>query len=403
MMQDYFKLALKNLGKRKVRSWLTILGIVISVAIIFVLISLSVGLRDAVNQQFEILGSDKFFIMPKGQAGAPGAGGAVELTTHDVDIIKGVSGVRDITGITAGNAEVEFEKQTKYFMVVGIPLDQLKLYTESTNIKMIDGRALKEDDKGKVIIGYDFEFSAVFDKPVKPGDDFLINNKSFTVIGIVDRIGNPQDDKNIIMPIDDFSALFNSGNRVDQIVVRVQSGEDIKAVANRVSARLTKSRGLTEKTKDFTITTPEELLSSFGIILNVITAFLVGVASISLLVGSIGIANTMYTSVLERTREIGTMKAVGARNSDILFIFLIESGLIGLVGGIIGVVLGFGIAKSVEYVGVESLNTTLLRAAVPWYLVLGCLVFAFLIGSLAGVFPASRASKLKPVDALRYE
>jgi putative ABC transport system permease protein len=138
-------------------------------------------------------------------------------------------------------------------------------------------------------------------------------------------------------------------------------------------------------------------------VLNMVQVFLIGIAAISLIVGGIGIMNTMYTSVLERTKEIGTMKAVGAKNSDILFIFLSESGLLGLIGGIMGVVLGLGISKTVEIIAVTSLNTTLLKAAVPGYLVIGCLSFAFLIGALSGTIPALTASKLKPADALRYE
>lgn len=400
--QDYSRLALKNLRKRKLRSWLTVFGIIISVAIIFVLISLSVGLREAVNEQFKILGSDKFFIQPKGQVGV-GSAGAVELTKEDVNVVDKVTGVKAVSYATLGNAKLEFEKKTRYFYVVGLPLDRFSLYTESTNLKMDEGRALREGDSGKIMIGSDYKYSEVFSKPVKTGDTILVNDKPFKVVGIVAPIGNPQDDKNIIMSLDDFKPLFNTGERIDQIIVQVDAGENVKAVADKVAVKLTKSRGLTEKTRDFTISTPEELLQSFSAILNIITAFLVGVATISLLVGSIGIANTMFTSVLERTKEIGTMKAVGARNSDILLIFLIESGLIGLVGGIIGVGLGFLIAKSIEIIGVRTLNTTLLQAATPAYLIIGCLAFAFLVGALSGVIPARRAALLRPVDALRYE
>jgi putative ABC transport system permease protein len=185
--------------------------------------------------------------------------------------------------------------------------------------------------------------------------------------------------------------------------VQVDNEKNIQQISENINSKLIKFRGLTEKTKDFYISTPEELLASFDIILNIITAFLVGIAAISLLVGGIGIMNTMYTSVLERTKEIGTMKAVGAKNSDILWIFLFESGLIGLIGGIMGVVLGYGISKTVEIIAITSLKTTLLRAAVPPYLLFGCLGFAFLIGALSGTIPALMASKLKPVDALRYE
>jgi len=134
-----------------------------------------------------------------------------------------------------------------------------------------------------------------------------------------------------------------------------------------------------------------------------VQAVLVGIAAISLLVGGIGIMNTMYTSVLERTKEIGTMKAVGAKNSDILFIFLFESGLLGLVGGAIGIGIGIGLGEGAEYIASVGLGTNLLQAVFPWYLILGALLFSFLIGTLSGIFPAMQAAKLKPADALRYE
>ena len=164
-----------------------------------------------------------------------------------------------------------------------------------------------------------------------------------------------------------------------------------------------KSRDVTEKTQDFIILTPEELLETFGVVLNIITGFLGGIALISLIVGGIGITNTMYTSVLERTKEIGTMKAIGAQNKDILMIFLIESGLLGLIGGIIGIILGLGIAKGIEFIAFQQLGTRLLQAATPVYLFVGCLAFAFLTGAISGGIPAWQASKTNTVDALRYE
>ena len=401
MKKDYLKLAWKNLRKRKVRSGLTLVGIVISIAVIFTLISLSLGLREAINEQFKILGTDKLFINPKGTSGV--GSGAVEFTTADVDTIEKVRGVKDISYVAIGNAQVEFEKQKKYFMIMGLPLDKIGLYIDSANIKMDEGDYIKKGETGEVMIGYDYKYNQVFDKPVKTGDKIIINGKSFKVIGIVGSIGNPSDDKNIYMSYDDFKILFNSGEKVDSIIVQVTDQNQIQEISERINQKLIKFRGVTEKTKDFYISTPEELLASFDMILNIITAFLVGVAAISLFVGGVGIMNTMYTSVLERTKEIGTMKAVGAKNSDVLYIFLSESGLLGLVGGIIGIFLGYVISKTIEFIAVNSLNTNLLKAVFPMYLILGCLVFAFLIGALSGTIPALKASKLKPVDALRYE
>ncbi len=400
MIQDYFKLALKNLKKRKLRSMLTLVGIVVSIAIIFILVSLSLGLQAAIQEQFESLGGDKFFIQPLGNFG-PGTSSPRVLTTEDLNAIEKVSGVKEASYMVAGNAKVEFDNQIKYLPVYGIPKDGMDLYLESGSLKIDEGKITSEDKK--LLLGYSFKNSKVYDKSVGARDKLLINDVEFRVEGIFQSVGNPQDDKNVIMNSDDFKALFNSGNRVDYIIIQIQPNEDIKKVAADVQRRLDKFRDVNDKTRDYMILTPEELMKSFTNILNIITFFLVGVAGISLIVGAVGIANTMYTSVLERTREIGIMKAIGARNSDILLIFLIESGLIGMIGGILGVLSGLGISKLVEFIAVTQINTTLLRAATPAYLIFGCIGFAFIIGALSGVFPARHASNIKTVDALRYE
>lgn len=404
MIQDYFKFAVKNMRKRKLRAWLTMLGILIAVATIFILISLSLGLQNAVNEQFNQLGADKFFIQAKGQLGAPGTGGAVQLTLDDVEVVKKVAGIKGVTFMTAGNAKIEFNNKARYFIVAGIPLDDVQAYetlVEAAGWKIDDGKLL-EKGNNEIVIGSLYK-EPLFGKPVSVGNKITINGRDFKVQGILKSVGNPSDDQNILMSYDIFKEFFNSGERVDMIYVQIQPGQNIKVIAERVERDLIKSRDVTEKTIDFTILTPEELLGTFSIILNIITAFLAGIASISLVVGAIGIANTMYTSVLERTKEIGTMKAIGARNNDILLIFLIESGLLGVIGGVIGVALGMGVSKVVEKIAQQALGSNLLQVSFSPYLILGCLAFSFIVGSLAGLLPARQASKLNPVDALRYE
>ena len=145
--------------------------------------------------------------------------------------------------------------------------------------------------------------------------------------------------------------------------------------------------------------TSEELIKSVNTILGVVQAIFIGIAAISLLVGGIGIMNTMYTSVLERTHDIGIMKAIGARNSDILSIFLLESGLLGLAGGAIGVLLGVGLSKLVEYFGSQSVG--MLQASFSWHLIGGALAFSFIVGMISGALPARQASRMHPVEALR--
>jgi putative ABC transport system permease protein len=408
MIKDYFSLALKNLRRRKLRSWLTMIGIFIAVATIFILVSISLGFQGAIEEQFRMLGTDKFFIMAKGQAGQPGSGGAVSLYIQDAEAIESVGGVKAVSYFGMANGEIEFNKEKRYLTVAGMPTDpknakSLALIFEAMTLKTDEGKMLQAGDTTDIMLGYDFKYNKVFDKPVRAGDNILINGQEFKVKAIMSRIGNPSDDKNIYVPFSEYKELFKTGDKIEMIWVQIDAGAELSDVAAKVEKRLRSFRDVTEKTQDFSILTPEALLDSFNTILNIVLAFLLGVAAISLVVGAIGIANTMYTAVLERYKEIGVMKAVGARNSDILSIFLIESGLLGLVGGIIGVVLGAAVSKAVEYIAVYQIGTNLLKAAFPPYLIVGCLVFAFLIGAASGTFPAWQASQIKPVQALRYE
>ena len=403
MIKDYFVLAMRNLRKRKLRSWLTMLGIIISIATIFMLVSISLGLQGAVEEQFRTLGTDKIFIQPSTGLGPPGSVAGVVLTEDDVDTISKVRGVKDYSFFTAGNAKVEFRGETRFMLVWGIDPEHLDVYSEVGSFKIEEGKFLEKGDRNSVMLGWLFAQEKVFKKPVRTGNKLIINDQDFKVKGNLERIGTPDDDRIILMDLNSFRELFGIQDRVDIIIVQIDEGEDINEVSDRIEKKLRSSRGVTEKTQDFDIIKPEELLESFGNVLNIITAFLAGVAAISLLVGGIGMANTMYTSVVERTREIGIMKAIGAKNKDILSIFLIESGFLGLVGAGIGVLLGYSISKTIEYIAITQLNTTLLQAASPLYLILGCLMFGFVIGTISGTLPAIQASKTNVVDALRYE
>ncbi len=403
MIKDYFILAFRNLRKRKLRSWLTMIGIFISIATIFILVALSFGLQDSVNEQFQALGTDKFFIQPKGQLGFT-TSDAAQLTLEDVDVVEKVGGIKTVSYMTMGNAKIEFNDQKRYYIVAGLPVEDKERFdvlVEGVNLEPMDGRLIKRGDGHKVMLGS--RYKEVFKKPINPGNKIELNDEEFRVVGILESVGNPQDDLNIYITYESFQELYNSSNRVDYIYVQINSNQEIADVSERVKQRLMDFRDVDEKTIDFTILTPEQLLESFQNILIVITIFLLGVAGISLVVGGIGIANTMYTSVLERTKEIGIMKAIGARNSEIISIFVIEAGLLGLVGGIGGVLLGILASKIIEYIARTSLGSGFLSIGIPTWLVIACLVFAFLAGTISGAWPSYQASKIRPTEALRYE
>ena len=403
-MRDYFFLAFNNLRRRKLRSWLTMIGIFIGIAAVVALISLGQGLQQAINEQFQQLGKDKIIIMSK-VFGPPGSATSKSLilTSKDLNVIKSVRGVKDAIGLLVKTGVIKFKRETAVEYIFGINPDETKVLSEVQIFKILQGRDLKPGDKFKAIIGYNHAFGDVWKKPVKVGDTLTIENTDFKVVGILDKIGNPVDDSAVMIPKDTMREILNIQDEESEIIAKVAESFNPSDVADDISRALRKERGEKKDEETFRIQTSEQLLETFTNIFGVVQAVLVGIAAISLLVGGVGIMNTMYTSVLERTKEIGTMKAIGAKNSDILTLFLFESGLLGLIGGAIGIGIGIGLGKTAEYIAAVGLGTELLRAAFPWYLIVGALTFSFVIGSASGLLPAMQAAKLKPVDALRYE
>jgi putative ABC transport system permease protein len=402
MIWEYFKLSVGNIFKKGIRSWLTMMGIFIGIAAVVSLISLGQGMNDAIVSQFASMGMDSIIVMP-------GAGfesfGSAKLTKHDEDIIKGVTGVENEAPFSVKLSKLTYDKEIAYSMVVGTPSDnRFKVIEGMNNFKTIEGRnRFYPTDKYSVAVGYTLAYGDFLkNKNVRLNDKIMIDDYEFKVVGIMGKVGNPDDDKNVYIPLDTAAEVFKDKD-YNQIFVKTQPGTSPSKVAEDIKNRMRRDRGQKEGEEDFTVQTSEQILESVGGILSTVQAVLVGIALISLMVGGIGIMNTMYTSVLERTREIGVMKAIGAQRSDILTLFLIESGVMGIVGGVIGVIIGLGLSKTVEYIGQTFLGNDLLRANTSPWLIFGALAFSFIVGCVSGVMPALQASKLKPVEALRYE
>ncbi len=399
---DYFKIAFKNLRSRKTRTWLTMLGIFIGIAAVISLTSLGQGLQEAVNEQFEMMGTDKILISPGGSF--YGIGGGAELNKDDLDVVKKNKDVRAATGFLYKVAKVEFKDEVKYTWVMGIPLepDTRVIVEEMQGFEIEEGRKMNEDDKYKVVITYLINKGEFFEKKVSLRDKLIIENQEFRVIGVLKRIGNPQDDSSIMVPIETARELFNEPSKIDALLVQVHKGLNTDEVVEDIKKDLRDHRNVEEGEEDFSVQSYQDIIDTFNNILNVVQIVVYGIAAISLIVGGIGIMNTMYTAVLERTNEIGIMKAIGAKNSDVMWIFLIESGLLGLAGGIIGIILGVGFSKMVEFGAVYS-GVTLLKAYFSWVWIIIAMIFSFAVGTISGLLPARQASKMKPVDALRYE
>ena len=406
MLFDYFKLAFGNLTRRRLRSWLTVIGIFIGIMAVVGLVSISQGMETALLSEFNKIGADRIIITPGGAEMGPvgGMNTPTKLSEKDFEAVKDLRDIDMSASVYSKTAYIRFGRETKQESVWGFPIDSehIEFYKSQSIFNIEEGRLLRPGDKYKAMIGWGVA-NDLFDKKIKVGNRILINGIAFEVVGIHEKKGGivgAMGDNVIRIPKSTAREIFNEPDEVTSIFLRVKKESDIDDVVKSVKHRLRRFRHVKEGEEDFSVQTSAQVIQTFKNVLGIVQAVLVGLAAISLLVGGLGIMNTMYTSVVERTKEIGIMKSVGARNSAIMLIFLIESGLLGMVGGAIGVILGLGMGKAAELAalqfGVESLQAYM---GVP--LVVGALLFSFVVGALAGTLPALQAAKLHPVDALR--
>ena len=397
------KYALQNFRKRKLRSGLTILSILIGITAIFALLSFGIGIQRYVDTVADEAGRDKLFVQARG-IGAPGTDDNFFLSKEDVEFVGKINGVNEIVGMYFKAGELKFDEQKKFYFVVGVDTGKIDFIEESFTVEVINGRRLKKGDDDKAVLGYNFQLEdKVFKKPIRLSDKIEINSKKFEVVGFHEEIGNPQDDTNVFVTKEAFESLYpDSKDKFGFIMISAQKGKPPSDLAATIEEKLRKHKNQDEGKEDFFVQTFEDALATFTTVINVINGMLILIALVSLVVAFVNIMNTMYTAILERTKEIGVMKAIGAKNSDILIIFIVEAGLIGLIGGILGVLLGYAISSIGGSIAAAS-GFALLKPAYPLSLIIGCLLFSSIVGAAAGFFPARRASRLKPVDALRYE
>lgn len=395
MIVDYIKLAYNSLKHRKIRSWLTIIGIIIGIAAIISLITVSQGLENTIEEQFELFGKDRILIAAEGFQGPGTVSEGISL--DDVDTIESLGEFKYVTYFISRNSEVERNNEKKFTLVVGFPGEDVKQLFNDVDVEVESGRFFSKGEKGVAVMGFRAARD-MFKQEIRVRNNLKIFGKKFRVVGIMEEVGNPQDDNQILIPEEDAREIFNEPKKVEGIMAQVKPGANIPSIQKKIERALEKERD----DENFQVVTPTQILDQINNVLGIVQFILVGIAAISLIVGGIGIMNSTYTSVLERTKEIGIMKAIGAQNKDILSLFLIESGFFGLIGGIFGVLLGTAAAKLVQFIA-EQAGFSLIKVSIDPKLILFGLLFAVLVGMMSGIVPAYRASKLKPADALRYE
>lgn len=412
------KLAFNILIHSKVRSSLSIIGIVIGVASVIAILSLGAGMQQSLNERLGSLGSDIITISP-GASRASGSqagfrdddfGGrgrttiseTKNITSKDVEALKLIPNVGKIEGTVSKRADVGYLSETSSFSVKGV---DPKVWKDMVVSKLEAGRYLSQGDTNVVVIGSRIA-SGRFKENIQLNRQITIEGKPFRVVGILKAsTGFGSDDSNIYMPIDTARITLKDvdAKALDSIEIKIKDVNQIDDTLAQIESRLMLTRAVNDRTKDFSVNSVKEMQESISQTLTIMTLFLGAIAAISLLVGAIGIANTMFTTVLEKTKEIGIMKSVGAKNKDILLIFLFNSAMIGLTGGIIGSLLGILGSEVFSIFTVRLMGGVSATTIVTPQLVILVVGFSVLIGIIAGVVPAYRASKMNPVDALRYE
>ena len=405
MIQDYISLAFKNLRRRGIRSYLTLLGIFIGITVVVSLIGLGDGLRMAVNSQFGVSSTQVLTVQAGGLSGygPPGTGVVNPLTKDDAEAIERISGVELSIPRNIDSIKIEFDDKLLVGYAGSLPKGQNRdaIY-EALDLTIQYGRNIKDSDSHMVVLGDDFSIKekSGFDKAVKVGDNLLIQSEEFRVAGIMEKKGSFILDKIVLMDEDEQRSVTTQDDTVDVIAVKVRNKDDMDKIKSDIESLLRARRDVKIGEEDFQVSTPEALLSSVNQILLGVQIFIVIIATISILVGAIGIVNTMTTSVMERKKEIGIMKAIGARNSDIFLQFFIEAGLLGLIGGLLGIFFG----TLVSYLGVQGINAFIgstIKPHIDFELISLSLLGSFIVGAISGITPALNAARLHPVEALR--
>jgi putative ABC transport system permease protein len=405
MFRDHVKLAFKNLQHRMSRSLLTLLGIAIGIMAIISLLALGEGMQQVITGELSSL-SDVIIVSTGGNMFPSfGGGGSTGeyFTQRDIADIERIQGIKEVSTQLSGSGLAEYNGEKTIVSLTGMEVGVMKLQYASQNLEA--GEFLNEGEQNKIMIGYSIAHDT-FDADISVGGRIKINGEKFFVSGIFGKqgMGGVSSDSIVLMSSRDFQKLTGQSN-ISSIYLRVNNVNDAESIATIIQDAINENHGR----KDFaTATTMTSILETVQTITGVLQLVLVGIASIALVVASIGIMNTMLTSVMERTREIGIMKAIGATTRDIMSIFIIEGALMSSVGGIIGIVLGvfgsqaltlilgsfmsMGAGGSFELVPIITITTVVLAIAV-----------SLIVGILSSLYPAWKAARMSPIEAVRYE
>ncbi len=412
-LSDSIKSAQATLKHGKTRSFLTMLGIVIGIASVIILMSIGQSAQDLILNQVQGIGSNLIFILPGGTNGkfqSPAAAQGVVIKTlvqSDVDALSREPSISGVAPIVNGQANAVYGDNNLSVTYQGVTGN----FFAMRNYTVVNGFPFTDQDvdayNDVAVIGSDLA-TTLFGPNINPvGKDFRLGNITYRVDGVLKPMGigpgGVNQDDLVLIPITVAQSQMLGINYFQYVLVEANPDYNISFVTSRIESVLEQDHGITDPSQDdFTIETQQDVLAILGSITSILTIFLTAIASISLVVGGIGIMNIMLVSVIERTREIGLRKAVGATDGDIMQQFLVESVMLTFVGGIIGIAIG-AIFVTLVYLVLVHFTTVAWVFAFPLSAVIIAVVVSTATGIGFGIYPARQAARKSPIDALRYE
>ncbi|HEU5397907.1 MAG TPA: ABC transporter permease [Gammaproteobacteria bacterium] len=398
--------ALRAIRAHKLRSFLTTLGIIIGVMAVVTIVSLIQGFSQSISSQFAGFGADSLTITSYLPFKEQLEGKVARITPDDMLAIQhevpGISGVTPMLQLSQFGSAIQYKGLTSSSQIMGVTEGYATVFSQYPD----RGRFVTPGDdlshRRVAVIG-----QTVVDNlhlPTDPvGEFFQIGDQWFKIVGLLHKQGSilgQDQDNEVLIPYGTAHSLLGGANQENIVIqLKVNDTSQMGVTADRIEELLRRRHKLKQtQDDDFKVQTASQFTDSFRSILNMLTLVLGGIVGVSLLVGGIGIMNIMLVSVTERTREIGILKSLGARRSDILTQFLLEAVMLSMLGGIIGLLLGYGIGELIVY-AVPSFR----GAHVPLWAAFIAIGFSTAIGVIFGITPAAKAASLDPIEALRYE
>lgn len=407
-IRRFIQEALESLLSNKLRTGLTLLGIIIGVAAVVSMLAIGKGAQSSITSSIQSIGSNLIFLSSDSSVN-----GAKPITLKDAEAIANTITLDSPYIAVAPSVHVSktvtYSGKSTTSTINGVTTDYPTVRNETLTQGSFFTQEQYRQSSSVAVVGVDVVTKLFNDETMVVGKKIRIGDDLYTVIGVLASKGGSalgSSDNQILVPLTTAMARMVTRTRtkgeVNLISISARSADSVEAATAVVTSIMKSRHNITsDGENDFTIFTQESFTEAASSIASVLTLFLGGIAAISLLVGGIGIMNIMLVSVIERTREIGLRKAVGARDQDIMTQFLIESLIIGLMGGVMGVIAGWGITIIIKTLA--SSGSTSLNPVITLDVVFLATMFSIIIGLIFGLYPANRASKLEPVEALRSE